>query len=104
MNVRNWLAREQTFLNYLRDGDIDWSAVPQHEINSLIFWTTKGKGSDERNRDIQVLRTTPLNYIRYICDKEISIAEDSLREYARQYELSAIADSKIHEEEHHETI
>lgn len=102
MKITKWLARERTFLNYLRDGYIDWSVVPQHEINSLIHWTLHGSDAEFRIRDIQVLGTSPIEYIQYLADKEISIAEDSLREYGRQYELGEIAQAKL--ESNYETI
>lgn len=103
MNIRNWLARENTYLNYLREDYIDWSAVPQYEINSLIYWATKSSSADVHQECMRTLQLSPIDYIKYLGDVEIDIAKDALRQYGRQYELGAIQDSKL-EEEYNETI
>ena len=87
MNIRNWLAREHTYLNYLREDYIDWSAVPQHEINSLIYWV---HNSDVQRECMRLLNLSPIEYVKYLGDIEIDIARAGLRQYAREYAESAI--------------
>jgi|DEB0MinimDraft_4_1074332.scaffolds.fasta_scaffold03287_9 hypothetical protein len=97
MNIRNWLAREHTYLNYLREDYIDWSAVPQYEINSLIYWVHHSDVQRERMRSLNL---SPIEYVKYLGDIEIDIARKGLQEYGKQYAIGAIADSKLPEDNH----
>ena len=94
MNIRKWLARERTYLNYLREDYIDWGAVPQYEINSLIHWV---RNSSVQSQCMRTLNLSPIDYVKYLGDIEIDIAREGWREYGRQYEVGAIEDSKLPE-------
>jgi len=87
MNIRNWLAREHTYLNYLREDYIDWSAVPQKELDSLIDWANNS--STDRKLMLSWDMSTS-DYVKFICDLDIDIARAGLRQYAREYAESAI--------------
>jgi hypothetical protein len=97
MKIQNWLARENTYLNYLREDYIDWSAVPQYEINSLIYWVDHSCAHTSQRH---ALNLSPIDYIKYLGDIEIDIARLGLRAYGRQYEAGAIKDSQLPEYRH----
>ena len=87
MNIQDWLAREQTYLNYLREDYIDWSAVPQQEMDSLI------ESASNSYTDKKLMLSwdmSPADYVKFVCDIEIDIARTGLRQYAREYAESAI--------------
>lgn len=124
--IREWLGNENTAVHYLFDDEIDWDVVPDDEINMLIKYTLTGEDSSDRLNDIlfscsdggqsaslafklinnqadeiyrscRNLREMTIEYIKYVCDKEIDIAIDKRADYGREYAIAAAEDSKQYE-------